>query len=54
MPIVTLDSMRKNAKKGGDSDDEGESGGNEYYTGGLGQGGKQYPHCKLQKGNREY
>jgi len=37
MPIVTLDSMRKNQKKREDSDDE--EGGNEYYTGGTGQGG---------------
>jgi hypothetical protein len=41
MPIVTLDSMRKNQKKQHeDSDDEDGAGGNEYYTGGMGQGGE--------------
>jgi len=40
MPIVTLDSMRKNQKKQHeDSDEEDGAGGNEYYTGGMGQGG---------------
>ena len=38
MPIVTLDSMRKNQKKAEDSDED--EGGNEYFTGGLGQGGE--------------
>jgi UBX domain-containing protein 1 len=36
MPIVTLDSMKKNQKKREESEDEG---GNEYYTGGTGQDG---------------
>jgi UBX domain-containing protein 1 len=40
MPIVTLDSMKKNQKKQqAHESDEDDKGGNEYYTGGTGQGG---------------
>ena len=36
MPVVTLDSLKKTSK--GQSDEE-DSGGNEYFTGGLGSQG---------------
>ena len=39
MPIVTLDSIKNQGKGRGNSDEE-DAGGNEYFTGGLGnQGG---------------
>jgi hypothetical protein len=40
MPVVTLDSLRKNQKQQEGSDDEDDGQGNEYYTGGTGQGGE--------------